>query len=389
MKNNIVNIKSHKGGKGLPPKDGEGYIIDLEGEESLLDLFAVLADIYSDDPTPVDTPRFGQDPEAPFPKPIEIMEKLNEYVIGQKDAKRILSIAVYNHYKRITSDPELNLKKTNIMLVGPTGSGKTLLAQTIAKTLDVPLAICDATALTETGYVGGDVEDCLEKLYMVAGEQQELAERGIIFIDEVDKLRSRVNANGKKDVAGEGVQQGLLKLMEGHEATFKVGSGHSQRKITLDTSNILFIVGGAFAGIEEVVEDRQKPDANGIGFSATVTSPTKRKQAQVKDVTIDDLKKFGMIPELLGRIPTIAKLEALDAKALRRILTEPKDSIVSHYEKMISLDGSTLKFTEKTLKAVAREALKNGTGARGLQTILENKLLDVMFNAEEGKDYEI
>ena len=389
MKNNIVNIKGHKGGKGLPPKDGEGYIIDLEGEESLLDLFAVLADIYSDDPTPVDTPRFGQDPEAPFPKPIEIMEKLNEYVIGQKDAKRILSIAVYNHYKRITSDPELNLKKTNIMLVGPTGSGKTLLAQTIAKTLDVPLAICDATALTETGYVGGDVEDCLEKLYMVAGEQQELAERGIIFIDEVDKLRSRVNANGKKDVAGEGVQQGLLKLMEGHEATFKVGSGHSQRKITLDTSNILFIVGGAFAGIEEVVEDRQKPDANGIGFSATVTSPTKRKQAQVKDVTIDDLKKFGMIPELLGRIPTIAKLEALDAKALRRILTEPKDSIVSHYEKMISLDGSTLKFTEKTLKAVAREALKNGTGARGLQTILENKLLDVMFNAEEGKDYEI
>ena len=392
MTNNIVNIDDSKGGKGNKPKDEDKVIIDLSGDEDLQDLFAILTDmtdIYSQDPVPVDYPQLAYNGDLAFPKPKEIMEQLNDHIIGQDNAKRILSIAVYNHFKRITSDPNLNLKKTNIMLIGPTGSGKTLFAQTIAKTLDVPLAICDATAMTEAGYVGGDVEDCLEKLYMAADEHKPTAERGIIFIDEIDKLRARANDNGKKDVSGEGVQQGLLKLMEGHEATFKVGSGHAQRKITLDTSNILFIVGGAFAGIEEVVEDRKEPEANGIGFSATVTSPSKRKKAQTRDVTLDDLKKFGMIPELLGRIPTVAKLEALDAKALRRILTEPKDSIVSHYEKLIGLDGSTITFTEKTLKAVAKEALKNGTGARGLQTILESKLMDIMFNAEEGKNHEV
>lgn len=392
MTNNIVNIGDNKNGKDKRNNEEDRVIIDLTGEEDLQDLFSILTDmtdIYSQDPTPVDFPALAYDGDLSFPKPKEIMEHLNEHIIGQDSAKKIISIAVYNHFKRITSDPELNLKKTNIMLIGSTGSGKTLFAQTIAKRLDVPLAICDSTAMTEAGYVGGDVEDCLEKLYMAADEHLPTAERGIIFIDEVDKLRARQSADGKKDVSGEGVQQALLKLMEGHDATFKVGSGHNQRKITMDTSNILFIVGGAFAGIEEVVEERTQAGANGIGFTSTVTSKSKAKKAKTKDVTIEDLKKYGMIPELLGRIPTVAKLETLGVKELRRILTEPKDSIVSHYEKLISLDGSTIKFTEKTLKAVAKEALKNGTGARGLQTILESKLMDIMFNAEEGIDHEV
>ena len=392
MTNNIVAIGDNKNGKNKANKDEDAVFIDLNGEESLQDLFSILTDmtdIYSQDPTPVDFPALAYDGDLSFPKPKEIMEQLNQHVIGQDTAKRILSIAVYNHFKRITSDPELNLKKTNIMLIGSTGSGKTLLAQSIAKTLDVPLAICDATAMTESGYVGGDVEDCLEKLYMAADEHLPTAERGIIFIDEIDKLKAGSTSDGKKDVSGEGVQQALLKLMEGHDASFKVGSGHAQRKITMDTSNILFIVGGAFAGIDEVVAQRTKKDANGIGFTSTVTSTSKAKKAKISDVTTEDLKKFGMIPELLGRIPTVAKLETLDAKTLRRILTEPVDSIVSHYEKLISLDGSSITFTEKTLKAVAKEALKNGTGARGLQTILESKLMDIMFNAEEGIDHEV
>ena len=387
--NNIFNIKDGKGGKG---DEGDYMTFDLTNAEGYQDLLSVLmeiSDVNHDDPVPFDLPTLAHDADLVFPKPKEIMGTLDEYIIGQDEAKRIISIAVYNHFKRITSDPELNLKKTNIMLIGSTGSGKTLFAQTIAKTLGVPLAICDATALTEAGYVGGDVEDCLEKLYMAAGEDRATAERGIIFIDEIDKLRSDSNLNGKKDVSGEGVQQALLKLIEGHETTFKVGSGHAQEKITLDTSNILFIVGGAFAGIEELVSKRKEPESNGIGFSATVTSQAKAKKASAKDVTIEDLKKYGMIPELLGRIPTIAKLQTLGVKELRRILTEPKDSIVSHYEKLIDLDGSSIKFTERTLKAVAREALKNKTGARGLQTILERKLMDIMFEAAEGQDYEV
>ena len=380
-----------------PPKDQDDIIfLDLRGDEGIANLYEILreyTDLYDDDglDNVGKTPRkegtlslVDEEPEVFKPK--DIMAKLDEYIIGQDDVKKVVSVAAYNHYKRIHNKTGANLKKSNIMLIGPTGTGKTLFAQTLAKTLDVPLAITDATTLTEAGYVGEDVESLLERLYANAHGDLKLAEQGIIFVDEIDKVRIRENMNGKKDVSGEGVQQALLKLIEGSEASFKSPSGS---KVTIDTSNILFIVGGAFAGIEQTIEARKEPDANGIGFAATVTNPEKKTKPKLKEVTIDDLKKYGMIPELLGRIPTIAKLDPLDAKALRRILTEPKDSIIKHYEELFKLDGSTIEFTKKTLNKVARQAIKNGTGARGLQTILEKELMDLMFEAAPNQTYVI
>lgn len=391
---NIIDIKCKD---EEPPRDAEDIIfLDLRGDEGIANLYEVLreyTDLYDDDglDNVAKTPRkegtlslVDEEPEVFKPK--DIMTKLDEYIIGQDDVKKVVSVAAYNHYKRIHNKTGANLKKSNIMLIGPTGTGKTLFAQTLAKTLDVPLAITDATTLTEAGYVGEDVESLLERLYANAHGDLKLAEQGIIFVDEIDKVRIRENMNGKKDVSGEGVQQALLKLIEGSEATFKNPAGN---KVTMDTSNILFIVGGAFAGIEQTIATRKEPDANGIGFAATVTNPEKKTKPKLKEVTIEDLKKYGMIPELLGRIPTIAKLDPLDAKQLRRILTEPKDSIIKHYEELFKLDGSTIEFTKKTLNKVARQAIKNGTGARGLQTILEKELMDLMFEAASDQTYVI
>ena len=395
---NVIDIKCT--GKEPPKDDGEYIFLDLSEARDVGDFYRIIqeyTDLYDDDGldniTSSSERKSGTlslvEDSGESHKPKDIMAKLDEHIIGQESVKKIISVAVYNHYKRINNKSDVALKKSNVMLVGPTGSGKTLFAQTIAKTLNVPLAIADATSLTEAGYVGEDVESILQKLFTAADADMEMAEKGIIYIDEIDKIRCRDIANDKKDVSGEGVQQALLKLIEGSEATFKVGTGHNAQQMTMDTSNILFIVGGAFAGIEQTIEVSKEPEANGIGFSATVTSPSKRKKPKVKtkDITLDDLKNFGMIPELMGRIPTIAKLEALDAKALRRILTEPKDSIVKHYEEMFRLDGSTIEFSDKTLKQVAKKALKNGTGARGLQTILEEKLMDLMFEAAPDQNY--
>ena len=376
---------------GKPPKN-------MSEIEQLEYLTALLNDITNveDGITSFDS-KYGGSKKPPteskkpkFPKPPEIVAGLDEYIIGQSEAKRIIAVAVYNHLKRVNNPAVKGLRKSNIMMIGPTGTGKTLFAQTIADTMGVPLAIADATSLTEAGYVGEDVETVLEKLLTVTGGDVKLAQKGIIYIDEIDKICAGKNLNGKKDVSGEGVQHALLKLIEGTKATVKIGSGHEQKKVVVDTSNILFIVGGAFSGINKLVTARNDKGANGIGFAARVETLAKEDSTiETKDITIDDLKKYGMIPELLGRIPTLAKLNALDVDTLKMILTEPKNSITKHYESLVKLDGSTITFTDKKLTEIAEAALKNGTGARGLQTILELDLMDIMFNAEEGKHHEI
>ena len=379
-------IKSSKDNGKDKPTRNDVVFIDLKGDEDIRQLYEVMrefTDLYDTEEEDTAKLTLVKDGEKVL-KPKDIKKTLDEYVIGQENVKKVLAVSVYNHYKRINNKSDINLKKSNIMLIGPTGSGKTLFAQTIAKTLELPLAIVDATSITEAGYVGDDVEICLERLYASAHGDLKLVEKGIVFVDEVDKLRAGQNLSNKKDVSGEGVQQALLKLIEGSEAVIKNPEG---KKVKIDTSNILFILGGAFAGIESYVEERKEPEANGIGFSATVTNPEKKRKPKMREVTVTDLKDFGMIPELLGRVPNIAKLEALSVKDLRRILTEPKDSIVSHYEELFKLDGSTIEFTKKTLNKVAKQALKENTGARGLQAILEKELMDLMFEAEADQTY--
>ena len=388
---NVVDINA----SGKPPKDRS----DVEQLEYLMTLLGDITDEetevrYFKPESEDDRRRGGGSPPPPkkpsLPRPPEIVEGLNDYIIGQDEAKRIISVAVYNHLKRVNNPDIEGLRKSNIMLVGSTGTGKTLFAQTIAKTLGVPLAIADATSLTEAGYVGDDVETILEKLLTVTGGDVELAQKGIIYIDEIDKITAGKNLNGKKDVSGEGVQHALLKLIEGTEATVKIGAGHEQRKVVVDTSNILFICGGAFSGLEKIAQKRTSKGANGIGFAAKVeTLESDEVSMDLSDITIDDLKNFGIIPELLGRIPTIAKLKTLDVDALKMILTEPKNAIVKHYQSLIELDGSSISFTDEKLTEIAEQALENGTGARGLQTILEQDLLEIMFNAKEGEHYEI
>ena len=386
---NIINITA----SGQPPEPPKNRS-EIEQLEYLTGLLNDLSfggsqpDIRRGGTAPPPPPT--EPPKPKFPKPPAIVAGLDEYIIGQDEAKRIIAIAVYNHLKRVNNPEVKGLRKSNIMMVGPTGTGKTLFAQTIADTMGVPLAIADATSLTEAGYVGDDVETVLEKLLTVTGGDVKLAQKGIVYIDEIDKICAGKNLNGKKDVSGEGVQHALLKLIEGTKATVKIGSGHEQKKIVVDTSNILFIVGGAFSGIDKLVTKRTDKGANGIGFAARVETLAKEDSTvETKDITIDDLKKYGMIPELLGRIPTLAKLNALDVDTLKMILTEPKNSITKHYESLIKLDGSTITFTDDKLTEIAEAALKNGTGARGLQTILELDLMDIMFNAEEGKHHEI